>query len=159
MKSSAFPIAVHAPSVPTRVKPTAYPEPFAARMAGRGKRVLGDVFGLSNFGINLTTLAPGASSALRHAHTMQDEFVYIIEGQPTLCTDEGQVQLMPGMCAGFKAGTGNAHHLINRTTTAVVYLEVGDRIPGDSAIYPDDDLIAITSRDGWQFMHKDGRPY
>jgi uncharacterized cupin superfamily protein len=128
-------------------------------MAGREKRQLGDFFGLTNFGVNLTRLAPGAVSALRHAHTKQDEFIYILQGCPTLRTDEGGVQLFPGMCAGFKAGTGNAHHLINETMDEVVYLEVGDRTPGDEGIYPDDDLKALLIEGKWKFMHKDGTSY
>jgi uncharacterized cupin superfamily protein len=128
-------------------------------MLGREKRPLGDLFGLANFGVNLTRLAPNAISALRHAHSRQDEFVYILRGNPTLYTDEGPTRLAPGMCAGFKAGTGNGHHLANETREEVVYLEVGDRSPGDEGSYPDDDLKA-EHRDGkWIFTHKDGSPY
>ena len=130
-----YPVAVNAADVPARTKPSNYPEPFASRMAGRVKRPLGDLFGLVNFGVNLTRLAPGAVSALRHAHRVQDEFVYILQGEPTLHTDEGMTRLSPGMCAGFKAGTGNAHRLVNETGQDVVYLEVGDRTPGDDASY------------------------
>ena len=85
-------------------------------MAGREKRPLGDVFGLSNFGVNLTTLLPGAVSALRHAHSRQDEFIYILCGHPVLITDEGETQLAPGMCSGIKAGTGNGQQLLNRSS-------------------------------------------
>ena len=109
--------------------------------------------------MNLTRLAPNAVSALRHAHTRQDEFIYILEGNPTLHTDEGRTRLSPGMCAGFKAGTGNGHRLINETTTEVVYLEVGDRTPGDEASYPDDDLKALLVEGRWTFAHRDGKPY
>lgn len=153
------PAAVIATEVAPRAKPTIYPKPFASRMAGRVKRQLGDMFGLSNFGVNLTTLAPGAMSALRHAHSRQDEFVYILQGTPTLITDQGETLLTPGMCAGFKAGTGNAHHLVNRSDALVVYLEVGDRMPGDSSYYPDDDLEAYMVDGAWKFRHKDGEPY
>ena len=153
------PIAVSATQVPPRSKPSNYPEPFASRMAGREKRQLGDVFGLTNFGVNLTRLAPHASSALRHAHTRQDEFIYILQGHPTLHTDEGHTALAPGMCAGFKAGTGNAHRLINETEEEVLYLEVGDRVLGDAASYPDDDLKALVVDEKWEFRHKDGTPY
>jgi len=153
------PIAVMAADVPPRSKPSVYPEPFASRMAGREKRQLGDVFGLTNFGVNLTRLAPNAASALRHAHTRQDEFIYILQGWPTLHTDEGRTQLEPGMCAGFKAGTGNAHRLLNETAEEVVYLEVGDRTPGDEGSYPDDDLKALLVEGKWKFVHKDGKPY
>ena len=154
-----FPIAVVAAAVPPRTKPSNYPEPFATRMLGREKRPLGDLFGLTNFGVNLTRLPPGAVSALRHAHTKQDEFIYILEGSPALVTDAGETQLSPGMCAGFKAGTGDAHNLINRTKQDVVYLEIGDRTPGDSATYPDDDLQAVSVAGRWHFTHKDGTPY
>ena len=153
------PLAIEAASAPERVVPSVYPEPFASRMAGRTKRPLGSLFGLSNFGVNLTRLAPGAMSALRHAHVLQDEFVYILEGTPTLVTDGGPTLLSPGMCAGFKAGTGDAHHLVNETHEDVVYLEVGDRTPGDSATYPDDDLVASGTAGNWRFSHKDGSPY
>src|SRR5687767_12354888 len=124
MNTPPSPVAVVATDVPPRTKPSNYPEPFASRMAGRLKKPLGDLFGLTNFGVNLTRLAPGASSALRHAHTRQDEFVYILQGHPTLHTDEGLTQLSPGMCAGFKSGTGNGHRLINETAADVVYLEI-----------------------------------
>jgi len=128
-------------------------------VAGREKRALGDLFGLTNFGVNLTRLAPHAASALRHAHTKQDEFVYILQGYPTLQTDEGLTRLTPGMCAGFKAGTGNGHCLVNETAEDVVYLEVGDRTPGDAGTYPDDDLKAMLVEGKWQYVHKDGTPY
>jgi uncharacterized cupin superfamily protein len=128
-------------------------------MAGRHKRQLGEVFGLTNFGVNLTTLAPGACSALRHAHTKQDEFVYILSGSPTLHSDEGAKALSPGMCAGFKAGSGDAHRLVNETTSEVVYLEIGDRTSGDEASYPDDDIQAILVNGKWQFTRKNGDVY
>ena len=153
------PIAVEAASAPVQPKVTNYPEAFVPFVAGRRKRRLGNLFGLTNFGVNLTRLAPGAMSALRHAHLRQDEFVYVLEGRPTLRTDEGRTQLRPGMCAGFKAGTGNAHHLVNETGEDVVYLEIGDRTPGDEATYPDDDLEAFLEEGQWKFRHKDGRPY
>ena len=153
------PVALTAAQAPQRTKPSNYPEPFASRMAGRHKHPLGDLFGLNNFGVNLTRLAPGAVSALRHAHSRQDEFVYILQGHPTLHTDEGMTPLAPGDCAGFAAGTGNAHCLINQTEQEVVYLEVGDRTAGDVGSYPDDDLQAVRVDDQWRFAHKDGTPY
>ncbi len=153
------PAAVRALDVAPRAKPSTYPEPFFSRMAGREKRQLGDLFGLGNFGVNLTRLAPGGESALLHRHTRQDEFVYILEGSPTLVTEEGETLLAPGMCAGFPAG-GSAHQLVNRTAADVLYLEVGDRTPGDAASYPRDDIQADLGPDGqWLFTHKDGRPY
>jgi uncharacterized cupin superfamily protein len=153
------PVAIAAAQAPARSKPSNYPEPFASRMAGRTKHPLGDLFGLANFGVNLTRLAPGAASSLRHAHSKQDEFVYILQGHPTLHTDEGRTRLAPGMCAGFKAGTGNGHRLLNETTEEVAYLEVGDRTPGDDASYPDDDLKAALVGGQWRFVRKDGTPY
>jgi uncharacterized cupin superfamily protein len=128
-------------------------------MAGRDKRPLGDLFGLTNFGVNITRLAPGGSSALRHAHTKQDEFVYILEGRPTLVTDAGRRALNPSMCAGFKAGTGDAHCLVNETDADVVYLEIGDRAAGDAVEYPDDDLAVVTIDGQRRMAHKDGTPY
>ena len=153
------PVAIRAADAPLRAKASNYPEPFASRMQGREKRPLGDLFGLVNFGVNLTRLKPGAVSALRHAHTKQDEFVYILEGAPTLVTDAGRTALSPGMCAGFKAGTGDAHHLCNETERDAVYLEIGDRAPGDEGSYPDDDIEARMSDGRWRFTHKDGTPY
>ncbi len=158
MSDQDSPIAVMATQVPLRTK-SLYPEPFASRMKGREKRPLGDLFGLSNFGVNLTQLLPGASSSLRHAHSKQDEFIYVLHGHPVLLTDAGETQLSPGMCAGFKAGTGNGHQLVNRTREAVSYLEVGDRSEGDSVQYPDDDMQALLVEGKWQFAHKDGSPY
>jgi uncharacterized cupin superfamily protein len=154
-----IPVAIVAADAEPRRKKSNYPDIFAACVEGREKRVLGDVFGLTNFGVNLTRLRPGAQSALRHAHTRQDEFVYILEGRPVLVTDAGETELEPGMCAGFKAGTGDAHMLVNRGETDVVYLEIGDRTPDDTASYPDDDLKAVMTADGWAFAHKDGTPY
>lgn len=159
MTKPSTPVAILAAKAPARTKPSNYPEPFASRMAGRTKHPLGDLFGLSNFGVNLTRLAPGAASSLRHAHTKQDEFIYILEGNPVLVTDEGRTELSPGMCAGFKAGTGNGHCLVNESKADVVYLEIGDRTPGDEGSYPDDDLQAVRVDGQWKFFHKDGRPY
>ena len=159
MTQARLPVVIVAADVPPRAKNSNYPEPFASRMAGRVKRQLGDVFGLGSFGVNMTRLLPGGTSALRHAHTVQDEFIYILEGHATLVTDEGETALTPGMCAGFKAGTGNGHRLVNRSGGDVVYLEVGDRLPGDSASYPDDDIQATKVDGGWKYTHKDGRPY
>ena len=159
MDQPRHPIVLAAAKLPARTK-SIYPEPFASRIVGREKRALGDPFGLTNFGVNLTRLAPGAMSALRHAHSREDELVYVLEGQPTLVTDAGETLLSPGTCAGFKAGTGNGHHLLNRTDRDVVYLEVGDRNAGDAAEYPDDDLRALPDpKGGRRFVHKDGTPY
>ncbi|WP_304442173.1 cupin domain-containing protein [Synechococcus sp. 1G10] len=150
--------ALWADAAPARSLGSHYPAPFAALMKGREKRMLGDGFGLSRFGVNQTRLAPGARTALRHAHSQQDEFVYVLEGHPTLITDDGERELTPGLAAGFAAGDGNAHHLINRTAVEVVLLEIGDRNPGDQVDYPDDDLQALWLKGQWHFSHKDGTP-
>jgi uncharacterized cupin superfamily protein len=159
LKPSQPAIAIDAASAPLRSRSSNYPEPFFSRMGRREKRPLGDMFGLRNFGVNLTTIHPGGESALLHRHSRQDEFVYILQGEPTLVTDTEELKLSPGMCAGFPA-QGIAHQLVNRTDTAVVYLEIGDRTAGDEGSYPVDDLKAALGPDGkWQFTHKDGRPY
>ena len=150
---------IKALDVPLRTKPSLYPEAFASLMDGREKRQLGDFFGLTNFGINLTRLKPKAISALRHAHSKQDEFMYILQGNPTLQTNEGRRKLSPGMCIGFPAGKDNANNLINETAEDVLYLEIEDRTPGDEAIYPDDDIQAKLIDDKWAFSHKNGDPY
>lgn len=163
MESKPKPASIVAADAPPRPKPTSPPFPpeMVVRVAaGRDKRPLGDLFGLTNFGVNLTRLAPRGQSALRHAHGKQDEFVYILEGEATLVTDAGETLLETGMCAGFKAGTGDAHHLVNRTMKDVVFLEVGDRSAGDSVSYPDDDVVAVYGADGkWKYARKDGTPY
>jgi uncharacterized cupin superfamily protein len=153
------PVAAEAASVAPRQTPSNYPALIASRVAGRVKRALGNVFGLNSFGVNLTRLAPGAQSALHHRHTRQDEFLFVLEGEPTLVTDAGETPLKPGMCAGFPAGSA-AHHLVNRSGADVVYLEVGDRTPGDEVFYPNDDVQAVMGADGaWRYTHKDGTPY
>jgi uncharacterized cupin superfamily protein len=159
MNEQNAPVAVVASQAAPRTKPSNYPEPFASRMAGREKRPLGDLFGLTNFGVNLTRLLPGGSSALRHAHSRQDEFVYILQGHAVLISDAGETQLSAGMCAGFRFGTGNAHQLLNRTGEDVIYLEVGDRSAGDTVVYPDDDMQAGMVEGKWQYSHKGGTPY
>jgi uncharacterized cupin superfamily protein len=152
--------AAYATELPPRTKTSVYPEPFFSMMNGREKRPLGDAFGLTNFGVNLTRLKPGGMTALRHAHSRQDEFIYVLEGNPILVTDAGETKLSPGMCAGFKAGTGDAHQLINPTESDVLYLEIGDRTRGDEVSYPDDDLVAAQDEKGARiFTHKDGTPY
>ncbi len=153
------PAAIDAASAPPRTKPSNYPEPFASRMANRVKRPLGDLFGLKSFGVNLTTIAPGAVSSLHHRHSASDEFVYVLEGEPTLVAEDREVQLRPGMCAGFAANRV-AHHLENRTRRDVVVLEIGDRSPADDVTYPTDDIQAAKGPDGrWRFTRKDGTAY
>jgi len=141
-----------------RVKPSNYPAAFASRMAGRVKRPLGDLFGLRNFGVNLTTLEPGAISALQHVHSRQDEFIFVLEGEAVLVTGEVETILRAGACAGFPAG-GIPHHLENRSPASVRYLEIGDRTEGDEVSYPADDLVAVREEGVWRFRRKDGSPY
>jgi uncharacterized cupin superfamily protein len=157
MSENAAGIAWVASEAPGRSS-SAYPEALAARVAGRFKRPLGELFGIESFGVNLTTLEPGAQSALKHRHKVQDEFVYVLSGELVLAHDGGESVLTAGMCAGFRHG-GSAHHLVNRSAAAAIYLEIGDRQPGDAAEYPDDDLVAARSGDRWLFTHKNGDPY
>ena len=155
----SMPIAIVAEDVLARTTASLYPPEFAERVQGRIKRALGDRFGLTHFGINLTRLRPGAQSALRHAHARQDEFVYVLEGTLVLRTDAGDTALSAGMCAGFAAGTGDAHQLLNQSAVDAVFLEVGDRSADDVVTYPDDDLAANFVEGRWVFVHKDGSPY
>jgi uncharacterized cupin superfamily protein len=146
-------------NVPRRTT-SVYPDVFKYRIVGRVKQALGNAAGLKNFGVNLVTLTPGSCSALRHWHTQQDEFIYIIQGEATLITNAGEQILTAGMMAGFPAGEANGHQLLNKSQAIVIYLEVGDRSPGEEVYYPDDDLIAKSSDDGgWIFTHKNGDLY
>lgn len=145
--------------VPPRTKKTVYPEPFAARMDGRIKRVIGNLFGIEGFGVNVTELKPGGESALLHKHSHEEEFIYVISGRPTLVLESAEYQLEPGSCFGFTP-KGEAHQLVNRTGETAFYLEVGTRVAGDRASYPKDDLVAVKGDDGqWKFEDKKGRPY
>jgi uncharacterized cupin superfamily protein len=159
MEQPSHPLAVVAEDVPVNAVRSILPAVFAARMQGREKRRLGSTFGLENFGVNLTRLVPGGMSSILHAHTKQDEFIYILEGHPTLQTTDGSMRLAPGMCAGFKAGSGRAHHLVNETEADVWYLEVGDRTAGDEVAYPGEDLKWTRVDGAWVFAHTDGTPY
>lgn len=139
---------------------TTYPEPFRLVVEGRSRKKIGEAAGLKNFGVNLTTLEPGAQSALRHWHSAQDEFVYVVQGKLTLITNEGEQTLTAGEMAGFAAGVANGHHLVNRSEQSAVYLEVGDRTSPDRADYPDEDLVCVPTADGIrQFEYKSGQPY
>ena len=146
------------PAVPVLGKDT-YPEPLHSQMGKVERRVLGDVCGLSRMGVNRVVLEPAARSALRHWHTLEDEFVYVLDGELTLVTDSGEQVLTAGMCAGFPAGQPDAHHLINRSDRPARYLEIGNRTEGDDCFYPDDDMLWITTEAGWHAAHKDGKPY
>lgn len=153
-----IPPALDPESVPEK-HGSGYPEPFRSRMGDRSKRRLGDALGLTRFGVNLVTLGPGGQSALRHWHTLEDEFVWVLEGEVVLVTNAGEQVLGPGMCAGYPAGNRDGHHFVNRGTRAARYLEIGSRIDGDNAFYPDDDLMLGEDEDGWFYAHKDGRRY
>jgi len=145
--------------VPARSS-SSYPEPFRTRVLPREKRALGDAAGLSKIGVNLTTLAPGKESSMRHYHSREDELVFVLEGELVLRTDEGEQLLSAGMCAGFPAGVANGHQLVNRSQRPATYLELSNRDPEDSAEYPDEDLVYRKASDGSAtFTHKDGAPY
>jgi uncharacterized cupin superfamily protein len=147
-------------ALPVRAS-SAYPDVFKPVVAGREKIALGNAVGLSQFGVNLTRLKPGAASALRHWHENEDEFVYVLEGELVLVEDEGETVLKPGDCAGFKANVANGHQLINRTNRDALILEVGTRAPREVAHYPDVDLrYEIDDEAGTRnILHKDGTPY
>ena len=156
--SSMKPIS--AKEVQANSKRSLYPEPFKSMMNSRVKRKLGQYFGLTKFGINLTELLPGGMSAIKHHHSQQDEFIYILSGTPTLIYGEEEYLMNPGDCFGFKHGDNIGHQLINKSDSLVVYLEIGDRSADDKVVYPDDDLSAKFQQDGsWLFLHKDGTPY
>ena len=151
---------IQAEDVPQQTKKSIYPQPYASMMNGRIKKKLGDFFNLNNYGVNFTELPPGSMSALKHRHSLQDELIYILSGTPTLVYANNEYLMKPGECMGFKAGDGNAHHLVNRSENTVTYLEIGDRSLGDEVVYPDDDICANFEADGtWAFTHKDGTPY
>jgi uncharacterized cupin superfamily protein len=138
---------------------TGYPEPLNRVVIGRERKRLGNAVGLDQFGVNLTTLKPGAASALRHWHENEDELVYVLQGEVVLMEDGGETVLKPGDAAGFKAKTPNGHHLINRTQSDVVYLEIGTRSKTETAHYPDVDLVAIRDDKGMRYTRKSGEAY
>ena len=143
-------------AVPAR-KGVGYPAEFRALTADRLRQKLGDAGGLTDFGVNLTSLPPGNWSSQRHWHSEEDEFVYILEGELVLIEDDGETLLRAGDCAAFKKNSGNGHHMINRSDKVAVYLEVGSRSPDDVITCSDIDMMS-PSRDG-RFLHKDGTPY
>lgn len=152
------PPAIDPATVPVRTG-SAYPGPFAEAVQGRERQALGDAVGLKNYGVNLLRIGPGVLSSQRHWHSHEDEFLYVLEGEVVLVTDAGEQVLTSGMVAGFPAGSGDGHHLINRSSRDAVVLEVGDRNPNDEVDYPDIDL-QFRSVDGRRaFVHKDGTPY
>ncbi len=136
-----------------------YPEPFHSRLGNHNWRALGDHFGLTQFGFHLESLDPGDQSSVRHWHTDNDEMVYVLAGELTVCTNDGESILTAGMCIGFKAGTRNAHNLLNRSAAPASFIVAGSRVSGDTAFYPDDDLAWFATEAGWIPTHKDGRAY
>jgi uncharacterized cupin superfamily protein len=138
---------------------TGYPEPLNRVVEGRIRKRLGNAVGLDQFGVNLTTLEPGAASALRHWHEKEDELVYVLEGEVVLVEDEGETVLKPGDAAGFKANAPNGHHLINRADKDAVFLEIGTRSKYEKASYPDVDLVALRDEHGMRYTRKNGEPY
>ena len=148
---------------PSLVEPrtsSGYPEPFRSLVLPREKRALGDAVGLSKIGVNLTTLPPGKLSSMRHHHTYEDEMVFVLEGELVLRTNEGEQTLSAGTCAGFPAGSGNGHQLINRSSRTARYLEISNRDASDTAEYPDDDLAYHKDANGRPvFSRKDGSAY
>jgi uncharacterized cupin superfamily protein len=156
--AESFPAAVAAEDVEARFA-TIYPAPYAAALKGREKRALGDAFGLTQFGVNLTTLAPGTWSSQRHWHEREDEFIYVVEGEITLIDDSGEHRLTPGMCAGFKAGVANGHHLVNKSGRPASYLEIGTRSNDERAHYSEADMAASKVDGQWKLTRKDGSAY
>ena len=138
---------------------SAYPPEYQKVVEGRVKTVLGDVAGLTQFGVNLTRLKPGAASALLHWHEEEDEFVYMIEGELVLVEDEGETIVKPGDAAGFKAGVPNGHHLVNRTDRDAVFLVVGTRAQRERCHYSEIDLVHDQDGDRYRLTHKSGAPY
>jgi uncharacterized cupin superfamily protein len=138
---------------------TGYPPPFDRVVVGRERKRLGNAAGLDQFGVNLTTLKPGAASALRHWHEREDELVYVLQGEVVLIEDEGETILKAGDAAGFKANSRNGHHLVNRSSRDVIYLEVGTRSKYERAEYPDVDLMLVRDDNGVRYTHRNGEPY
>jgi uncharacterized cupin superfamily protein len=135
---------------------TAYPAPFDVPCLERFRLRLGDAGGLSDFGVNLLTLAPGVWSSQRHWHAVEDEFVYVVSGELVLITDAGEEILRAGDCAAFPKNDGNGHHLVNRSAADAVCLEIGTRSGADRVVYPDIDLLVDSFRG---YTHRDGTPY
>jgi uncharacterized cupin superfamily protein len=138
---------------------TGYPEPFRQAVLGRWRKRLGNAVGLDQFGVNLTTLKPGAWSSQRHWHVAEDELIYVLEGELVLCEDSGETVLKPGDAAGWKANTPNGHCLINRSQRDAVYLEIGSRAAKETANYPDIDMRAERDANGMRYLHKSGEEY
>ena len=138
---------------------TFYPAQFQAECKGRHKQALGDAIGLTQFGVNITRIEPGQTSALRHWHEQEDEFIYMLQGELVLAENDGEVGLKAGDAAGFKAGSGVAHRLINRSNRDAVYFEVGTRAKYERVHYPDVDLELVRDEKGRRYQRRNGEPY
>ena len=145
-------------NLPTDAR-TNYPPPLNRSVEGRIRKRLGNAVGLDQFGVNLTTLKPGAASALRHWHEKEDELVYVLQGEVVLVEDNGETVLTPGDAAGFKANVANGHQLVNRSARDVVYLEIGTRSRHERAHYPGIDLVMVRDESGARYTHQNGEPY
>lgn len=154
---------LHTPALdPASLAPrtdSGYPEPYRSRVLPREKRALGDALGITKFGVNLTRLAPGKESSMRHWHSHEEELVFVLEGELVLVTNAGEQVLTPGSCAGFPAGSGDGHQLVNRGKVAAVYLEIGSRDPSDTVVYPDVDLLWNPPGQPDRYTRRDGTPY
>ncbi len=158
MKNTNIPAVVDTTAIKPRIG-TGYPAQFSEKCSTREKKVLGDLFDLTQFGVNLTTLPPGQWSALRHWHEKEDEFIYVVSGNLVLVDDDGEHELGPGMCAGFSAGVENGHHVINQSDQSASFIEIGTRSKTEHAEYPDADLIAEKDEKGFHFFTRKGEPY
>lgn len=145
-------------SVPVKTG-SIYPAPYAAMMAGRSSLRLGQAGGLTQFGVNLVTLEPGALSSLRHWHLVEDEFVMVTAGECVMVTDAGEEVMRPGDCAAFPAGVPDGHHFINRSAEPARFLVVGTKAPREVGTYSDIDLVVVVEGSTATFTHKDGSPY
>ena len=159
MAGGKFTLPAFDPSSVKEVGGTGYPSPYREKVAGRTKRKLGDAAGITQFGVNLVMLPPGAYSSMRHWHEREDEFVYVLTGELVLITDAGEQKLGPGAACGFPAGKRDGHHLINRSKSPATYLEIGTRTKSDDVTYPDVDLKAVNDGKGWKYLRKNGTPY
>jgi uncharacterized cupin superfamily protein len=156
-KPSVIPSVIKVSDIPVRTG-SSYPPEFAKHVGGRSGQALGNPFDLTQFGVNIITLQPGAWSSHRHWHEQEDELVYALSGKMVLIDDHGRHAFLPGMCAGFKANNGNGHHIINETHEAASFLVVGTRAENEVAHYSDVDMHGEKTPNGFVFTRKDGSP-
>ncbi len=153
-----MPVVENPEALPAR-RGTMYPAPHGEGFEGRVKRAMTEALGLTQFGVNMTTLEPGARSSLRHCHAAEDEFIHVLSGEIVLVTNEGECVLRPGMSAGFPHGDGNAHQLVNRSSGPATYLEIGTRLPDDDVDYPDIDMMGSKREGRYRFYRRNGEPF